>query len=411
MTSDRLHRTILIRISGPDRPGITAALMDLLAAHDCRIDDVEQIVIRGRLALSLIVGVDPALDLRAELLLFGYEHQVSLDFEEVSSTPTAKPPGLVATILGASVAPAEFAAIAAVIAANGGNIDRIVRLARYPVMAYELALSGDDRDAIRAALLSQAHQLRCDLAVHDQGIGRRTKRLVVLDVDSTLIQDEAIELLAAEAGRLDEVAEITDQAMAGEMDFAASLEKRVATLAGLDVTVLDRVNARIRLTPGARTFIRTLRSLGYRTAIVSGGFTTVTSYLATELGIDHAHANTLEVVNGRLTGRTVGPVVDRAGKAQLLRSIAEGERIPLDQVVAVGDGANDLDMLSVAGLGIAFNARPVVREAADAAVNVPYLDAILFVLGITREEIENAGLAGLPPDGGTRAAAGADGGS
>jgi phosphoserine phosphatase len=366
--------------------------MDLLAAHFCRVDDVEQIVIRGRLNLSLIVAVDHDHDLRAELLLLGYEQNVAIDFEDVPATPTTKPPGLVATILGASVAPTEFAAIAAVIAAHGGNIDRIIRLARYPVMAYELTISGTDRGAIRAGLLSQAHQLRCDLALHDQGIGQRTKRLVVLDVDSTLIQDEAIELLAAEAGTLDEVAEFTDQAMAGEIDFAASLEKRVSTLAGLDAAALERINSRIRLTPGARTFIRTLRSLGYRTAIVSGGFTSVTEYLSTELGIDHAHANTLEVVDGKLTGRTVGPVIDRASKAHLLRSIADTERIPLNQVVAVGDGANDLDMLSAAGLGIAFNARPVVRQAADAAVNVPYLDAVLFLLGITREEIENAGL-------------------
>ncbi|MFV0259619.1 MAG: phosphoserine phosphatase SerB, partial [Acidimicrobiales bacterium] len=245
----------------------------------------------------------------------------------------------------------------------------------------------------RDALLSAANQLRCDLAVHRQGIGRRTKRLVVLDVDSTLIQDEAIELLADVAGAGDEVAAITARAMAGELDFAASLDKRLATVAGLSADALDQVNARIRLTPGARTFIRTLSFLGYRTAIVSGGFTSVTDYLAAELGIDHAHANALEVVDGRLTGRVVGPIVDRQGKAALVRRIAEAESIPLDQVVAVGDGANDLDMLRLAGLGIAFNARAIVRDAADASVNVPYLDAILFVLGITREEVEEAGVA------------------
>ena len=383
-------KTILIRISGPDHPGITAALMSLLASKSCHIEDVEQIVIRGRLNLSLIVQSDSGTDLRADLLLFGYEQRVELDFEEVSAIPSVKAPGLVATILGASIEPAEFSAVASLVATNGGNIDRIIRLAKYPVMAFELAISGDNRDAISTALLEQAHYLTCDIAVHRMGLGRRAKRLVVLDVDSTLIQDEVIDLLAEKAGSLEQVAEITAQAMAGELDFAASLETRVATLAGLDELELDRVNTAIRLTPGARTFIRTLRRLGYRTAIVSGGFTSVTDHLAQQLDIDHSHANRLEVVDGKLTGRTTGPLVDREEKAEFVRTIAAKEGIPLDQVVAVGDGANDLDMLRAAGLGIAFNARAIVRQAADASVNVPYLDAILFVLGINRLEIEEA---------------------
>lgn len=383
-------KTILIRISGPDHPGITAALMELLATSDGHIEDVEQIVIRGRLNLSVVASFDADADLRADLLLFGYEQKLEIDFEEVSATPSARGPGLVATILGASMTPHEFGAIAAIIAENQGNIDRIIRLAKEPVKAYELAISGPNRDVIRSALLERANQLSCDIAVHRLGLARRAKRLVVLDVDSTLIQNEAIELLAEEAGSLAEVADITARTMAGELDFRASLETRVATLAGLDASVLDRINDRIRLTPGARTFIRTLRRLGYRTAIVSGGFTSVTDHLATRLELDHAHANRLEVTDGKLTGRTIGPVVDREEKASFVRTIAAREGVPLDQVVAVGDGANDLDMLSTAGLGIAFNARPVVREAADAAVNVPYLDAILFVLGVHRSDIEEA---------------------
>ena len=383
-------KTILIRISGPDHPGITAALMSLLASKNCHIEDVEQIVIRHRLILSLVVVFDSANDLRADLLLFGYEEKLEIDFEELSAAPASTASGLVATILGASIEPAEFGAVAAVVAANGGNIDRIIRLAKYPVMAFELAISGDNRDAISAALLARAHDLECDVAVHRLGLGRRAKRMVVLDVDSTLIQDEAIDLLAEEAGSLEQVAEITDKAMSGELDFATALEDRVATLAGLDESVLERINDRIRLTPGAKTFIRTLRRLGYRTAIVSGGFTSVTDHLAEQLGIDHSHANRLEVVDGKLTGRTTGPLVDRQEKAEFIRTIAAKEGIPLDQVVAVGDGANDLDMLSAAGLGIAFNARAVVRQAADTSVNVPYLDAILFVLGINRLEIEEA---------------------
>ena len=364
--------------------------MALLSTRDSQIEDIEQIVIRGNLSLSLVVKVPGDDDLRAELLLFGYEQKVEITFDEVSASPTKSAPLLVATVLGNDVSAAEFESIAATVAENGGNIDRIIRLAKYPVMAYELAISGHDREALRAALLAQTHDLSCDLAVHRFGLARRAKRLVVLDVDSTLIQDEAIEILAEAAGSLTEVAALTDRAMAGELDFAASLSTRVKTLAGLPASELDAMNDRIRLTPGARTFIRTLRRLGYRTAIVSGGFTNVTDYLQTELGIDYAHANQLEVADGALTGRTTGPIVDRAEKANFVRAIAAKEGIPLDQVVAVGDGANDLDMLNTAGLGIAFNARQVVREAADTALNVPYLDAVLFVLGISREEIIEA---------------------
>lgn len=370
--------------------------MELLTANEGRIEDVEQIVIRGRLILSLIVSIDLHRDAQAELLLFGYEQDVEIDFEEVPSQSSSQAPALVATILGSEIRPSEFGAIAASVAANGGNIDRIIRLAKYPVMAYELAISGEDRAAISSALLEQSHELGCDIAVHRYGLARRAKRLVVLDVDSTLIQDEAIEILAEEAGSLEEVAHITDLAMAGELDFADSLKRRVATLEGLDASALDRMNDRVRLSPGARTFIRTLRRLGYKTAIVSGGFTSLTDHLEADLGIDYSLANTLDIADGKLTGRTTGAIVDRAEKARFVEAIAAKEGIPLDQVVAVGDGANDLDMLSTAGLGIAFNARPVVRKAADAAVNVPYLDAILFVLGMRREEIEEADAASVP---------------
>jgi len=331
--------------------------------------------------------MDREVDIRADLLLFGYEQDLEVEFEEVSSTPVDHTPDLVATVLGHKVTPREFGAIASVVASKGGNIERIIRLARYPVFAYELGISGADHDSVRLALLEQAPLLNCDVAVHRKGLGRRAKRLVVLDVDSTLIQAEAIDLLAEEAGVHEEVADLTHRAMAGELDFDESLRKRLSLVAGTDVEVLDRVNQRIRLTPGARTFIRTLQRLGYQIALLSGGFTSVTEYLAEELGIVHAYANTLESVDGKLTGNTMGPIVNRERKAVLLQEIASKEGIPLDQVVAVGDGANDLDMLSAAGLGIAFNAKPAVRQAADTTLNVPYLDAVLFVLGITSSEI------------------------
>ncbi len=385
-----MSESILLRISGPDQAGITAGLMDVLGTADAHIQDVEQIIIRGRLSLSLVITVSEDKGLLKELLLFGWEHGVDVDFDVVEEKSTRRHQGLIVTLIAPDVSPNEFGAVASVISANNGNIDRIVRLARYPVMAYELVVSGPDLETIRTALLTVAKDLVCDIAVHREGIGRRAARLVVLDVDSTLIADEVIELIADEVGCLDQVAAITERAMCGELDFAASLRERVALLAGLDADRLDAVRKRVRLTPGARTFIRTLKRLGYRTAIVSGGFTVITDYLANDLGIDHAHANQLEIVDGVLTGRVIGTIVDRAAKADFVRSLAASEGIPLDQVVAIGDGANDLDMLSTAGLGIAFNAKPIVAERADTSVNVPFLDAVLFILGVSRDEIEAA---------------------
>jgi phosphoserine phosphatase len=229
-----------------------------------------------------------------------------------------------------------------------------------------------------------------DIAVEPATLWRRARRLVVLDVDSTLVQGEVIEMLAAQAGCEARVAEVTAQAMAGELDFEQSLRARVALLEGLPVEALDAVRAAVRLTPGARTLVRTLKRLGYAVGVVSGGFTAVTDDLVADLGLDHALANRLEVVDGRVTGRVVGRVVDRARKAEALREFAAAEGLTMAQTVAIGDGANDLDMLAAAGLGIAFNAKPVVREAADAALSVPFLDAVLFLLGVPRDEVEAA---------------------
>ena len=236
------------------------------------------------------------------------------------------------------------------------------------------------------------------MAVQRAGLHRRAMRLIVMDVDSTLIQDEVIDLLAERAGCADEVAKVTESAMRGELDFAASLRERAALLAGLDAGVLDEVRASLRLTPGARTLVRTLKRLGYKCGIVSGGFTAVIQPLADELGIDYVAANTLEVVDGRLTGRVIEPIVDREGKTAALRRFAEAAGVPLAQTVAIGDGANDLGMIGAAGLGVAFNAKPVVRDAADTAVNVPYLDTVLYLLGIPRDAVEAADRrTGKPP--------------
>jgi phosphoserine phosphatase len=385
------ERTILVRCTGRDRPGITTGLLAVLAGAGAELYDMEQVVVRDRLTLDLLIGISSADDVLKELLFHGWEQGLQLEFEVAeAAAPVTGQPRSVVTVIGRTLPPAALSAVTGAIAAGGGNIDRIQRLARYPVVSYEFVVVAGDVDRMRAELVQASAVHGVDVAIQRESLERRAKRLVVLDVDSTLIQDEVIELLADEAGCRDEIAGITRRAMAGELDFAASLHERVARLAGTPVAALDRVGDRVRLTPGARTFVRTLKRLGYTVAIVSGGFTAITDRLARQLDIDHAVANELEVVDGVLTGRLVGQVVDRPGKAEVLRRIAAAEHIPLEQTVAIGDGANDLDMLATAGLGIAFNAKPVVREAADTAVSVPYLDAILFLLGIRRDEVEAA---------------------
>jgi phosphoserine phosphatase len=293
-------------------------------------------------------------------------------------------------VLGRPVPPDAVAGAARAIAGIGGNIDAIRRLSDYPVTSFELTVSGAEATELRTSLAKVAAATGADIAVEQVGLARRSKRLIVLDVDSTLVRGEVIDELAARAGRAAEVARITAAAMNGELDFAESLRARVAVLKGLPVEVLDEVREALVLTPGARTLIRTLQRLGFRCGIVSGGFTQITDPLAETLGLDFAAANTLEVVDGQLTGGLVGEIVDRPGKARALERFAEQYGIPLEQTVAVGDGANDLDMLNTAGLGIAFNAKPFVREQAHTALNQPYLDAVLQVLGFTRDEVLDA---------------------
>ncbi|SFQ03053.1 phosphoserine phosphatase SerB [Actinomadura madurae] len=388
------QRTLLITLTGRDRPGVTSRLFRTLSQFPLTVADVEQVVIRGRLVLGVLLAYTEGADIGR--VWNAAEHVANdLDMEIELSTGrnkrTHRPGGrLHVTVLGNPLKPAAMAGIAGRISAHGANIDRIERLAQNPVTCIEMDVSGADPDALRAGLAVEAAEQQVDVAVQQGGLHRRAKRLIVMDVDSTLIQGEVIELLAEHAGCLDEVAKVTEAAMRGELDFEGSLRERVALLAGLDASAIDDVRGKLRLAAGARTMVRTLKRLDYKFAIVSGGFTQVTDALVDDLGIDYSAANTLEIAGGKLTGRVTGQVIDRAGKAAALERFAREAGIPVSQTVAIGDGANDLDMLQAAGLGIAYNAKPVVRQAADTAVNVPYLDTIVFLLGISREEVEAA---------------------
>jgi phosphoserine phosphatase len=389
--------TYLLTVTGKDRPGLTAALFAELQHLDCDVLDVEQVVIRGRLLLGILISEPPADTLRrvsaaAEAL------GLHVDGEATVGDARHRAPGRShVTVIGLPLRPAALAAISRSIADLGGNIDRMHRIARYPVTAVELSVSGASPEILRAQMAHDAAAHDVDVAVQPAGLLRRGKRLIVMDVDSTLVQGEVVEMLAAMAGHEAEVAAITERAMRGELDFEQSLRARVAMLEGLPASSLAQVHAELTLMPGARTLIRTLRRLGYRTGIVSGGFSAITDLLAADLGIDHSRANELEIVNGRLTGGLVGPIVDRAAKASFLADVAAIEGVPLEATVAIGDGANDLDMIEAAGLGVAFNAKPVLRDAADTSLSNPFLDAILYLLGVTREEIEWADAAAGTP--------------
>ena len=396
MSDEKSQFTGLILVSGIDSPGITQSLFETLAPFAITVLDIEQVVIRERLILTVLISLNSAHAQSIEEDLEACAQKLDVDiatsFQEQGQSTIAAKSGLVHVVaLGNPLAPATIAAIAAAIATRGGNIERIHRTASYPITAIEFIVSGADQTEIRQCLAQVTLTHAVDIAVSPGGLMRWAKKLVVMDVDSTLIQQEVIELLAQKAGSQEKVKEITDSAMRGELDFEASLKARVALLAGLPESVISEVQSEISLTPGARTLVKTLHQLGHSVAVVSGGFTQVIEPLIKELGIVHYRANTLEIIDGKITGKVLDPIIDRAAKATALQDFAKIEGVQLEQTIAIGDGANDLDMISIAGLGIAFNAKPAVKAAADSSVSAPYLDSVLYLLGITREEVEEAG--------------------
>lgn len=392
--------SVLITVTGLDQPGVTSALFEVLSRHHVELLNVEQVVVRGRLTLGVLISA-PAEVADGEVFADDVRtaiHGVGLDvtIEGSADLPVMREPSThTIVVLGRPITAEAFGVVAREAAELDVNIDTIRGVSDYPVTGLELRVSvpaGGVYGQLQAAMARVAVELGIDIALEDYSLSRRAKRLIVFDVDSTLIQGEVIEMLAARAGTEAEakVAAITEAAMRGELDFEESLRERVATLAGLPAEVVDDVADELELTPGARTTIRTLRRLGFHCGVVSGGFRQVIDPLAHELMLDYVAANELEIIDGTLTGRVIGPVVDRPGKAKALRDFAQQAGVPMEQTVAVGDGANDIDMLSAAGLGVAFNAKPALREVADASLSHPYLDTVLFILGVTRGEIEAA---------------------
>lgn len=403
-TSANVERTTLLAtLSGVDRPGVTRDLFATLSQFPALVLDVDQIVMRDRLILAASVAIpsDMFSTVSSAIQTLARSLQMDADIQDkrgTTETHAGLTDGFRITLMATDLAPAAIADVATELASRGGNIERIRRVARYPVTAVSFEGHGANPDDIRRPLAALSAQHGVDIAVQDTHLDARGQYLVVMDVDSTVIQNEVIDLLAAAAGQEDAVAAITESAMAGEIDFTESLHQRVALLEGLPESIISTVREQIQLTPGARTLCRTLNRLGYRIALVSGGFSQVIAPMAQELGVAELRANSLEIENGVLTGRVVGEIIDRPGKRKALEDLAVRFGIPRRRTIAIGDGANDIDMLEAAGLGIAFNAKPLAQAAADTSVSVPYLDSVLYLMGITRDEVELADARDLTND-------------
>ena len=379
--------TGLILVSGQDRPGITEKLMTTLAQFSVKILDIEQLIIRDRLLLTILISLDEAHSeailedlniLQAEIGL-----DIAVDFVQHNLTQ-GNSEFLRVVIVGENINPAGLASVAGKIALLGGNITSIKRTATNPLLAIELHLTSPNHSLkqVQGELAKIAIENKIDLAVEPGGVTRRSKRLVMLDMDSTLIEQEVIDLLGRFSQQADEIIQITKKAMAGEMDFQEALISRVKLLAGMDESVIKKVRDQISLTKGAQMLIQELHKIGHKVGVVSGGFIDVIEPILKSLDVDYYVANKLEISNGVLTGRVIGPIVDSHAKKKALEDFATRESVSMNQTVAIGDGANDLEMIKAAGLGIAFNAKPKVVAAADTTLSTKDLAAVLPLMGI-----------------------------
>ena len=380
--------TGLILVSGEDRPGITESLMQTLSAFSVTIIDIEQLVIRDRLLLTVLLSLDEA---HAEAItedLGVLQEQIGLDiaidFTQQDSTKISGET-LRVVVVGNSIKPSGLAAVASQIAKLGGNISAIKRTAIDPLISIELELSipNNSLKAVQGALALVAIENKIDLAVEPGGLQRKSKRIVMLDMDSTLIEQEVINLLGQAAGKSSEIETITDKAMAGDLDFKAALIERVSLLKGLDHNILSQVRDQISLTKGAKKLVDELHQQGHKVGVVSGGFIEVIEPILKSLEIDFYRANKLKIQDGVLTGEIDGPLIDSHAKRMALEEFADQEQVQLEQTVAIGDGANDLEMIKAAGLGIAFNAKPKVAAAADTTISNQDLSTVLLLMGIS----------------------------